>query len=93
MEDESTWGRPKEGSLGQAGLYQPGWSPMRITCCYSTGRVETTVTRGLDNDERRVVISAPWGQLPVETFVKIRDQLTDEERQEVAKAFGWTSSS
>ncbi len=52
-------------------------------------RAETTVTRGLDNDERRVVIACPWGQLPIHTYLAVRDQLTEEETRAVREAFGW----
>jgi hypothetical protein len=35
-----------------------GRAAVRITCCYSTSRTETTVLRGLDGDQRRLIISA-----------------------------------
>jgi hypothetical protein len=62
---------------------------MRITTCYSTGRTETTVIRGLDGDERRIILCCPWGELPIHTYVKIRHQLTQEEIRAVREAFGW----
>ncbi len=67
---------------------------MRITTCYSTGQVETTVTRGLESGqgpdyERRLIISCPFGQSPVQTYVAVRDRLTDEENYAVREAFGW----
>ncbi len=67
---------------------------MRITTCYSTGQTETTVTRGLESGqgpdyERRLIISCPFGQSPIQTYVAVRDRLTEEEIAEVRKAFGW----
>ena len=79
----------QEDSNGGRMPWQAG-TAMTVTTCYSTGRVETSVMRGLgDNDERRLIISCPWGQLPIQTYMAIRHQLTDEEIAEVRKAFGW----
>lgn len=61
---------------------------MKITVCRSTGRVATTVLRGLDGDERRLIVSTPWEQPPAETLALLADQLTTEEAAEVAAAFG-----
>jgi hypothetical protein len=61
---------------------------MRVTACYSTGRTQTGLLRGLDGDERRIVISCPWGQDPARTVAAIWDQLTPAEQVEVAEAFG-----
>src|SRR6266511_3831858 len=81
--------------LAQPGFTSlPGGCGMRITTCYSTGQVETTVTRGLESGqgpdyERRLIISCPFGQLPIHTYAAVRHLLTDEEIREVRKAFGW----
>ncbi len=61
---------------------------MKITICRSTGRVQTTVMRSLDSDQRRLIVSIPWDQPPTVTLATIRDQLTPEEHAEVAAAFG-----
>jgi hypothetical protein len=64
---------------------------MRVTTCYSTSRTVTTVMRGLDGDERRVIICCPWGQLPIETYIAVRHLLTQEEIRAVREAFGWNA--
>ena len=61
---------------------------MRVTACYSTGRTQTGLLRGLDGDQRRIVISCPWGQDPARTVAAIWNQLTPAEQVEVAAAFG-----
>ena len=61
---------------------------MRIITCYSPSTTETTVMRGLVNDERRVVISTRWGEPLRTTYAKVRDRLTDEEAAQIARAFG-----
>lgn len=61
---------------------------MRISVAYSTGRTETSVTRALDGQRRRLIISCPWGQPPARTVAAVWNQLTAEEQAEVAQAFG-----
>jgi len=61
---------------------------VRVTACYSTGRTQTGLLRGLDGEQRRIVISCPWGQDPARTVAAIWDQLTPAEQTEVAAAFG-----
>ena len=61
---------------------------MRVTVCYSTGRVETTILREWTDDRRRLIVSCPWHQPARETVAKIADQLTAEELREVRAAFG-----
>jgi hypothetical protein len=61
---------------------------MRVITCYSPTTTETAVSRGLVDGERRVVISTRWGEPLAVTFAKVRDQLTDEEAQQVALVFG-----
>jgi hypothetical protein len=65
-----------------------GAGDLRVTVCYSTGRTRTTVLRSLDDDQRRLIISVPWGQPATTTLAAIADQLTEAEQAEVAAAFG-----
>jgi hypothetical protein len=61
---------------------------MRVTVCHNTGRVQTTVMRALDSDERRLIVSIPWDQPPTVTLATIRGQITQEEEVELRRAFG-----
>jgi len=60
---------------------------MRITVCRSTERVTATVMRSMDGDQRRLIVSVPWRQRPIDTYQAVRDQLTHEEAQALAAAF------
>jgi len=64
---------------------------MRIQTCYSTDRTESGIMRTLDGDRRTLILLCTWGELPIHTYLAVRDQLTDEEITEVRKAFGWDS--
>jgi hypothetical protein len=61
---------------------------MRVITCYSPNTTETTVMRGLVDNERRVVISARWGEPLGATFAAVRHLLTEEEAAAVASVFG-----
>jgi hypothetical protein len=61
---------------------------VRVTVCYATDRTRVDVMRTLENDRRRLIISAPWGQRPAETLAAVADRLTTQEAAEVARAFG-----
>jgi hypothetical protein len=60
---------------------------IRITLCRSIGRVQTTITRSVVDGERRLIVSTPWQQPPIETYQQVRPQLTREEAQALAAAF------
>jgi hypothetical protein len=69
---------------------------MRVTVCRSTDRTITAVLRALENgDRRRLILQVPWTQLPTETFLEVRDQLSPEERRALIAAFDldqpWTA--
>ncbi len=61
---------------------------MRITVCRNTGRVQTTVMRALDSDERRLIVSIPWDQHPTVTLATIRGQLSEQEETELRQVLG-----
>jgi hypothetical protein len=61
---------------------------MRITVSRSTGATRTDIMRGLDDDERRLIITTPWDQPDSKTLGLIWNQLVPEEQREVALAFG-----
>jgi len=61
---------------------------VRVVTCYSPSTTSTTVSRGLVNDERRMVISTRWGEPPATTYAAVRHLLTDEEAAQVAHVFG-----
>jgi hypothetical protein len=61
---------------------------VRIVFNYSSGQVETHVTRLLDENRRGLIISCSWRLPPQEVFAKIRPQLTEDETREVAEALG-----
>jgi hypothetical protein len=61
---------------------------MRITVSRSTGATRTDIMRGLDDDERRLIITTPWDQPDATTIAAIWNQLTPVEQAEVSKAFG-----
>jgi hypothetical protein len=60
---------------------------VKVTVCRSTGRTRTDVMRGLDDDERRLVISTPWDQPPAKTIAAVWDRLSPEEQHAVADVF------
>jgi hypothetical protein len=61
---------------------------MRITVSRSTGATRTDIMRGLDDDERRLIITTPWDQPDAKTIGAVWNLLTAEEQREVAAAFG-----
>jgi len=61
---------------------------VRITVCRNTGRVQTTVMRALDSEERRLIVSIPWDQHPAVTLAKVRGELTEQEETELRQVLG-----
>jgi len=59
-----------------------------ITMVYAPTRDEVSIMRVLDGERRRLCILCRFGQRPAEVYAAIADQLTTEERDEVAAAFG-----
>lgn len=55
--------------------------------CRSTDRTAATVLRELDGEERRLIVSVPWAQRPIETYQAVRPLLSREEAEALAAAF------
>jgi len=55
---------------------------------YAPTRDEVSIMRVLDGERRRLCILCRFGQRPAEVYAAVADQLTEEERDEVAAAFG-----
>jgi len=61
---------------------------VRISFVYSTSRTEVNVLRMLEGQRRSLVIMCPAGQMPVQTLLKVRDQLTQDELLEIVQVLG-----
>src|SRR6266540_3355278 len=80
--------RPKGGaSLGQSRAY-PSGRPMRISFVYSTGRMDSGVVRRPEGNRQNLVVMCSWGQAPVETLLRIHNDLAPEEKAEMLAALG-----